>query len=305
MNSLNNPPFYGGEEWEKHIQILLKRHYGLGNYQEVKAKHMGDYGIEGYSTCGSVFQCYATEAYETNQKYEAQRNKITTDINKFINNKNKLIKIFGNTIINRWILLVPSFDSALLVEHASKKAEDVLKANLPYVSQDFKVIIETDECFLKEIKELAGVGAIEYDTPDIEIKNTDRESWLKSNNVLVNNLELKGNKIPKISADGRIEEFKNLIVSYYLRGQNYLEDVNKYNPDFYARINGCKLTYERELEIMSYISSPSAPDIHFQDAKKEYSQQLQKSFPNLPTSKIDILVWEAISDWLMRCPLDF
>jgi hypothetical protein len=305
MNSSNNIRFYEGEEWEKHIQILLKMHYGVGNYQEVKAKHMGDYGIEGYSTCGSVFQCYATEAYETKQKYEAQRNKITTDINKFINNKDKLIEVFGKTIINRWILLVPSFDSVWLVQHASKKAEDVLKANLPYVSQDFKVIIETDECFLKEIKVLTGVGAIEYDAPDLEIKNTDREHWLKSNHGLVNNLELKGNKIPKINADGKIEGFKSLIVGHYLRGQNYLENLNNYNPDLYARISDCKLTYEYGLETMSYISSPSAPDIHLQDAKKEYFEQLQKSFPNLPISKIEILVWEAISDWLMRCPLDF
>ncbi len=305
MNFSNNIRFYEGEEWEKRIQILLKRHYGLGNYQEVKAKHRGDYGIEGYSTCGSVFQCYATEAYDTKQKYEAQRDKITTDINKFINNKDKLIEIFGKTIIKRWILLVPSFDSASLVQHASKKAEEVLKANLPYVSQDFKVIIETDECFLKEINELTRVGAIEYDTPDIEIKNTDRESWLKSNHSLVNNLELKGNKIPKINADGKIEEFKISIVGHYLRGQNYLEEVNKYNPDLYARINDCKLTYERGLETMSYISSSPAPSIHLQDAKKEYSEQLQKPFSNLPIPKIEILVWEAISDWLMRCPLDF
>ena len=36
-----------GEEWEKQIQRLLKMHYGPGNYQEVPAKHVGDFGIEG------------------------------------------------------------------------------------------------------------------------------------------------------------------------------------------------------------------------------------------------------------------
>lgn len=154
MTSLN-VRFWEGEEWEKHIQLLLKRHYGPGNYQEVPAKHVGDFGIEGYSINGCAYQCYATqEPCTTQQRYDAQRDKITTDIGKFIRNEPELVKLFGGTLIRRWILIVPVSESASLVQHASKKSKEVLRAGLPYVSDDFKVIIDTDSCFAKEINEL-------------------------------------------------------------------------------------------------------------------------------------------------------
>jgi hypothetical protein len=114
---------FEGDEWENYIQLLLKRHYGPGNYQEVAAKHCGDYGIEGYSMDGCVYQCYATqEPCPTQQRYEAQRNKITADIGKFIKNKANLIKLFGETSIRRWILVVPTSESAQLVDWGLNKS---------------------------------------------------------------------------------------------------------------------------------------------------------------------------------------
>jgi len=112
-----------GEEWESYIKRLLTRHYGPGNYQDVPARHKGDFGIEGYSTTdGCAYQCYATqEPCTVNQRYESQRSKITTDINKFISNQKDLQKVFGTTLIHRWILMVPISESAKLMQHASKK----------------------------------------------------------------------------------------------------------------------------------------------------------------------------------------
>ncbi|MEI6332868.1 MAG: hypothetical protein WCP16_26785, partial [Pseudanabaena sp. ELA645] len=238
MDSSKNIRFYEGEEWETYIQLLLKRHYKL-NYQEVPAKHKGDFGIEGYSSCGAVFQCYATEAYETNQRYEAQRDKITTDIGKFIKNKAEFIKLFGNTVINRWILLVPVFDSALLAQHASTKAKQVLDLNLPYVSNDFKIFIATDDHFAKERNELANAGVIDIDVPDAEISSENREEWLSSNDSLVKNLDIKGQKIIPDPSPAKIEKFKRLIIDQYLNGQNLLTRLSNNYPDLYANLRGC------------------------------------------------------------------
>jgi len=56
---------------------LLKRHHGHTNYQEVPAKHGGDLGLEGFSTNGCAYQCYAAQGYrDTNSLYEAQRDKM-------------------------------------------------------------------------------------------------------------------------------------------------------------------------------------------------------------------------------------
>ncbi|MBD2187740.1 hypothetical protein [Pseudanabaena mucicola] len=303
MSSSKNMRFYEGEEWETYIQLLLKRHYKL-NYQEVPAKHKGDFGIEGYSSCGAVFQCYATEAYETNQRYEAQRKKITTDIGKFIKNKDEFIKLFGNTVINRWILLVPVFDSALLPQHASKKAKEVLELNLPYVSNDFKIFIATDDHFAKERNELANSGVIDIDIPDTEISSKNREEWLNLNDGLVKNLDIKGQKILGISSDDKIESFKRLIIDQYLSGQNLLNQLSDNYPDLYASLSNYKLIYESELSMTSLIND-SASNNFFRQTLKEYEQNIKSVTPNLSSTTIKKLSLEAISDWLMRCPLDF
>ena len=303
MDSSKNIRFYEGEEWETYIQLLLKRHYKL-NYQEVPAKHKGDFGIEGYSSCGAVFQCYASEACETNLRYEAQRDKITTDIGKFIKNKAEFIKLFGNTVINRWILLVPVFDSALLVQHASKKAKVVLDLDLPYVSNDFKIFIETDDYFAKERNELANAGVIDINLPDAEISSENRDEWLNLNDGLVKKLDIKGQKIFSLTSSDKIESFKRLIIDQYLVGQNLLNYLSNNYPDLYVSLSNYKLTYENELTMNSLINdSPS--NIFFRQTHKEYEQNIKSVTPNLSSTIIKKLSLEAISDWLMRCPLDF
>lgn len=72
-----------GIEWENHIQLLLKRHYGT-NYQGVSDEDGGEYGIEGFSLDSCVYQCYAAkEPVTTEELYKNQSNKITRDFNVF------------------------------------------------------------------------------------------------------------------------------------------------------------------------------------------------------------------------------
>lgn len=296
---------WDGEEWEKHIQLLLKRHYGVGNYQEVPAKNGGDFGIDGYSTDGYAYQCYAAqEPCTTRQRYEAQRDKITTDIGKLIHNKPDLVKLFGGTTIHRWILLVPISESASLIQHASKKAEEVLQANLPYISGDFKIIIDTDSCFAKEINELTNAGVLEIEMESLTSEIEERETWLESNDGLVNVLHTKVRKIPTLSSEDKLEKFKYSMIDHYLKGQNLLSNFNKKYPDIHARLVNCKRTYEDYLQTMCLIEDNPAKQF-LKDALQEYSNELQKTIPNLPSQAVKILEWEAVSDWLMRCPLDF
>lgn len=296
---------WDGNEWEEHIQLLLQKHYGMGNYQAIPAKHGGDFGIEGYSTDGCTYQCYAAqEPLSTKDRYEHQRDKITTDIGKFIGNKTGLIKIFGTTVIRRWILVVPISESAQLVQHASKKAKQVLDARLPYVSDDFKLIVSTDSCFEKEIQELANIGSIGVVLPKVMVTSEDCDSWLLDNDGLVGNLNRKACKIPKLGSDEKRQGFISLIVSHYLRGQNSLDHFNKNYPDMYARLDNCKRTYEYQLATLSLINDNPAPH-HLNETLEKYRTELEKTICTLPSTVVQDLAWEGISDWLMRCPLDF
>ena len=52
---------WDGEEWEQRVQLYLKRRYGPGEYVHLPAKHLGDFGIEGFSRDGLAYQCYAAQ----------------------------------------------------------------------------------------------------------------------------------------------------------------------------------------------------------------------------------------------------
>lgn len=192
----------------------------------------------------------------------------------------------------------------MLAQHASKKAKEVLDLNLPYVSNDFKIFIKTDDCFAKERNELANVGVIDIDVPDSQISSENREEWLNSNDGLVKNLDIKGQKILGISSDDKIESFKRLIIDQYLSGQNLLNQLSNNYPDLYASLSNYKLIYENELSMTSLIND-SASNNFFRQTLKEYEQNIKSVTPNLSSTTIKKLSLEAISDWLMRCPLDF
>jgi hypothetical protein len=180
----------------------------------------------------------------------------------------------------------------------------VLRCSLPYVSDDFKVVIVTDASFAKEINELAAAGVLDLDTSIPEFTNDDCQDWLKLHLTLVMNLDLKAKKIPKLVSDGKLEDFKLSIIGHYLRGQNVLEDFGERFPSIYGKLNTCKQIYQNQLETVSLFES-EVPSRHLNNALNEYSHHIEKTCPNLPPSTVKILAWEAVSDWLMRCPLDF
>src|SRR5437588_2907309 len=133
-----------GEEWQNWANKLLTCHYGPTNYQKVPDNDRGDSGIEGFTiTEGHAYQAYGCEGepLKTADRYEKHRDKVTEDINKFIQNQAILSKIFGLVKITRWVLFVPYFDSKEIVIHASKKTTEVLDAKLPYVSDTFRVSV--------------------------------------------------------------------------------------------------------------------------------------------------------------------
>src|ERR1041385_8068497 len=83
-----------GNSWEADVKRWLRLKYP-NDFQEVPATDKGDAGIEGFCICDClVYQCYAALTYlDTNTLYESQRDKLTTDIGKFIRNKSTLAKV--------------------------------------------------------------------------------------------------------------------------------------------------------------------------------------------------------------------
>jgi hypothetical protein len=295
---------HGGEEWQKYILLLLKRRYGP-EFVEIPDEDRGDYGLEGFSRDGCTYQCYAAEnPLSAKELRERQRNKITRDIKKFIDNKNGLLEILGPTKISHWILVVPYWESKELLKHAENKAKKVRELNLPHIADDFFINIEVENYFAVEREQIRGVG---LEKLRIDPDNTPQSKcydFIDDHNELVENLE---RKIELLSPQSSLENKKKLkinFISHYINGQNLLDKLNSKHPEFYYKTQRTKNDRETFLETTSMISSCKPADL-FNKTMDEYKGELSENLKGLESNTINILVYEAMVDWLLRCPLNF
>ena len=89
-----------GSDWEDWANQLLSYHYGPTEYQRVPDRDRGDAGIDGFSReNGHAYQAYGCEEpISTAARYAKQRDKMTDDIAKFINNGDVLKRLFGTSV---------------------------------------------------------------------------------------------------------------------------------------------------------------------------------------------------------------
>ncbi|MFJ7976660.1 hypothetical protein ACIQZI_13305 [Peribacillus sp. NPDC096379] len=291
-----------GKEWENHIQLLLKRHHGT-DYQDVSDEDGGDYGLEGFSLDGCVYQCYAAkEPVTTEELYENQRDKITRDINKFVKNKSHLTKIFGELQIKRWILVVPRYKSARLLKHTEKKSQEVRQEKLPYVANDFKVLVITDDYFKVEQQELKNT-TLNFISKDVS--SEDIESWKgeSENLTLINNLVRKVDKINRLSPSQK-NNFIDTTIKYFITGQHLLSHLFNLYPDIYERVISFK-SFKEDFIQFGLLTDMDEELKKFQSTFFQYKSDLEKELDGINPNSLSVLSYEAVSDWLMRCPLDF
>lgn len=294
--------FWSPDDWQLAVNLWLTTRYGLGNYQKVPDRHVGDFGIEGFSTDGNVYQSYAPDILTTAQElYEKQRNKLTTDINKFSKNGKDLVSMFGDMKIAKWLLVVPVFDSAKLVQHAAVKTKEVLDLNLIYVATDFRVVILDEQTFEAEKAKLVTIGAhkIEVDTPP----PTDQviSTWSQQNpQFLITARE----KVAKVIPQEKQEPFVQQLARLYVRGETTLQTLDAKYPALASNSRRLKLQREHTLEAESLLGSTLA-NVHLQQTIESFEQHLFENVPGISRDVAKQLAWEAAADWIFRCPLNF
>lgn len=304
---MDRSPRLEGNDWQRWATKLLHRRYPPGEYQEVPDGQSGDAGIEGYSLDGCAYQMYGPEGELTfAQRHAKFRDKMAADIKKFIENKDKLSRLLGSLKIRRWILLVPAFDSRELVEHATKKTDEVLKANLPYVdADDFRVVVVNEDAFALERQHLLNQAVAPIVVQTAAVTEQDIEAWTdaESNSEHLTNLDDKIQRLPTVDTAYKRKQFRSAMVKYLLHGQNVLDALRNY-PDIWADIR--RIKSERELYLWTKcISSGEAAGSILQDALNQIRQEVKTRFPALSSGDVEAIAHEAVADWLMRCPLDF
>lgn len=294
-----------GDEWQAWANQLLSCHYGPAEYQTVPDRDRGDAGLEGFCpSAGHAYQAYGCEEpISVQERYEKQRQKMTDDINKFIDNAKALSKLLRGTKIRRWILFVPYFDSKEIVAHASKKTAEVLAANLPYVmASDFRVMVCQEADFAVERDRLISVTSASLRIKTKPIAQSEVTEWSSNNDALLGTLQRKLAKLPALVNESRRADFAQKILTWYLDGQAVLDGLRGY-PQVYEKVVATKSHREAYLAMTALQGSTSNEILV--DTLKELRDTLEVEVKELHNFCAEQLAYEALADWLLRCPLDF
>lgn len=175
---MDEPDFQGnpirwpvdGQRWERYALQLLAAHYGPNEVQDVPADEGGDAGLDVLVPAqGIVYQCYAPrEPLTSKDRYEKQRDKITADIKKLIEDPSgRVAAMLGEVELRRWVLFTPFFRRSDLIAHAQVKQREARDAGRPYVAGDFEIRIASDDMFPDARRRLAAAPPrqVAFDNP--------------------------------------------------------------------------------------------------------------------------------------------
>lgn len=227
---------------------------------------------------------------------------MTTDIRKFIDNKETLSKIFGSVKISRWVLFVPYYDSKEIVAHAAVKSAEVIAAGLPFIAADFRVAVCQEGDFVIARDKLLNATSDKIEIVAEEVTPEHLSQWATTNDLLADTLERKLRKLPSLNTDKAVTEFKEKVLRWYLDGQSVLEALRKY-PLVYERV--IKSKAHRESYLVMASMSGNASNAILTGAVKDLYETLQSQAKELHKFSAEKLAYEAVADWLLRCPLDF
>jgi len=291
------------DDWQNAVNLWLATRYPLGDFQKVPDRHGGDCGIEGFSTDGNVYQAHAPEALTTTKElYEKQRDKITTDVGKFCANGVDLVKMFAGMRVRRWLLVVPYYDSKMLVQHAGTKTKEVVAKALPYVADDFRVGILDESDFAVEQAKLltAGMGKLQLDTPEPSVDAI--ATWTKSNAVFL--ATARGKLVNVLENSTKREQLVHELTRLYVRGETTLQTLDNDFPAIAGSARRLKAQREVTLEAESLVHDGAAT-ARLQSVIATFSASLFEQIPAISPEVAEQLAWQAAADWIFRCPMNF
>jgi hypothetical protein len=299
-----NSESWTGDEWETHVGRLLQDRHGATNLQKVPARHSGDGGLDYYCTSAAViYQCYAVEEpVDVSTRSLKQKTKITTDIGKLCKPDGLASKLFKSKPVSRWILAVPRHDSREVNSHAAAKAEEVRKMGLPHIASDFEILVHDRDDFDEDSwTRRAGLrarlrpvvsAATDEDVKRIEASSVD----------LVDNLRRKLAKRTKAEAD--LEDDVDIALRSFVEYQNALDFLRANAPDAHEEIVALTAQRLKRLKLVGAKASESAANI-LEIELDSLTARFRERVPNLDPDAAEQLAFGVVSEWLMRCPLDF
>jgi hypothetical protein len=300
---INAVQVWNPDDWELFSLSLLQNRHGPLNVQKIPAAHKGDYGIDYYCTKDAVaYQCYSVEEpVDIATRAERQKRKITTDLAKVLANHLEIGKLFLGAPIKHWILLAPLHDSKAVNLHCAKKTGDLRNAKCCGLDALFEVAIHDPSSFPTDAV-VAGMSSLS--TVKLAIPGPSQEeldTWAAGSSDLLANAT---QKLKKRTGLDQVQAAVAEVIRAFLQGNAMLDALRTGSPDLHEKVMSAIKSRARRLQFAGPQGGSTAGAILHTELDSLISA-MRTAAPSLSDENAEQIAYGSISEWIMRCPLDF
>lgn len=291
------------DDWESFALNLLQSRHGALNVHKIPAAHKGDLGVDFYCTNEAVaYQCYvAQEPIDIATRADRQKKKITTDVKKIVDRSTDISKLFLGQKVKHWILLTPIHDSKEVNLHCSYKTVEVRKKKCAHLDDAFEVGVHDQKSFAASAV-VSGMMALATLSLSVGIPTSEEMSaWEAGSADLLANAT---HKLLKRTGSEGVAAAVTDAVQLFLRGNALLEALRSSAPDLHERITAAVAARSRVLNFTGPQGGP-APGAILNTELMALVAAIKSAAPNLSDANAEEVALGTLSEWIMRCPMDF
>ncbi|MCL1075487.1 hypothetical protein [Shewanella dokdonensis] len=289
-----------GDLWEGFCERMLRYEFGWKNFTSVPHYDRGDHGIEFFTNCGVIFQCYYPDPNYSMADYKNHvKKKITTDLGKLKKYELDIQDMLGEVKISTWILLIPFIKSRDLLKFCKIKEKQI--PTLSFSSPTgITVKIETDDTFPKgSLFSRTYIGE-EINIPIQEIQAESTDVWKENNNYFFDNLCRKTAKI----TDANLDSVRTELIKKYIQIEDLMDAYRDQFPDLYTEITNIALVNLDELRNQNLFikEEPRKIMISLLEKNRKTFKEIEKTISG---ANIELFSSGFIAQWLAQCKMDF
>lgn len=300
----NIPAKPAGDDFEEFFWGLLRRKYPQPDLVYLPAQMGGDYGIEGFSTDGIAYQCYADQdSLSLRARTDKQKKKLYDDTVKLKTHSDKIKAVLAGLQIEHYFLCVPQYHAAELVKYAAERAKAVREFGLDWVAEDFAIRIKTPDDYPAELQAALLDGAAKSALPSADVSGEAIEAFEEHEPELSATLDLKLAQLKAYHPTADAVALREQFVRCFLDKEQILAHLRSW-PETLEAIEIQRHTRQEALETDSALNLESPP-VRLKALLEEYAAQLKDSCAGITPSDAGRLARGQAGEWLMRCPMSF
>jgi len=299
---MGNRRAWKGDEWQAFALQLVQRRHGPENVQVVPDSVGGDAGLEFFTTSGCLYQCYAPEeTSDVAKAASAMKAKAGRDLPKLIKYKDKIEPVLCGISASRWILLCPFLDNKEVVADVRKRGRAIKGLGLSFLAPDFEALCHSQDDFAGELEQLK---ALSLGPPlSIDIPTAKDVSAAGETSIGTKIDEKLARAFGSAATDTQIALRRDAYIKAHLYRENALDQLRHHHSVLWER--AFQTLDAEETRLIAVGATSTLPAEQLQGSTKRIEESLTKALPTLSTGVVTQIALGTVSDWLIRCPLDF